>query len=222
MLIALALSPAASAQPQETTLFKFWPMGAVPGPFDTWITLRGLKTLALRMGAHERNAGEVARFLEGHAAVREVLYPGLPGHPGREVQAGQASGFGGIVSFRVKGGRAAACRVCSATRFFLLAESLGGVESLVDHPVSMTHGAIPREERIKAGFHDGLIRLSVGVEGLMIRDGALAEPIREATIASTIQKMLTDVVAVGGDLEWQPGGTGAVSLVVGDVSLGGK
>ncbi len=139
-------------------------VGAVPGPFDSWLTLRGVKTLALRMRAHEENATRVARFLAEHPEVEEVLWPGLPEHPGHEIQKRQASGFGGIVSFRVRGGQEAACRVCSKTRYFLLAESLGGVESLIEHPAIMTHASVPEELRNARGITDNLIRISVGVE----------------------------------------------------------
>jgi cystathionine beta-lyase/cystathionine gamma-synthase len=139
-------------------------VGAVPGPFDSWLTLRGVKTLAIRMRAHEENAGKVARFLFEHPAVEDVLWPGLPGHPGHAVQQRQAAGSGGVVSFRVRGDRDKACRVCSQTRYFLLAESLGGVESLIEHPAIMTHASVPEEQRRARGITDNLIRLSVGIE----------------------------------------------------------
>ena len=138
--------------------------GATPSPFDCFLTLRGLKTLALRMREHERNAIEVARFLQDHPRVRRVYYPGLPDHPGHDIAASQMDGFSGIVSFEVKGGLADARRVLARLRLFKIAESLGGVESLVELPAIMTHASIPKEERKRAGLDDGLIRLSVGIE----------------------------------------------------------
>jgi cystathionine gamma-synthase len=135
--------------------------GAVAGPFDAWLTLRGVKTLAVRMDQHSRNAARVADMLTSHPAVMEVRYPGLPSHPGHEVAAKQMRDFGGMVSFRVRGGEAAAVAVCGRTRLFTLGESLGGVESLVEHPGRMTHASAagsPLE------VPDDLIRLSVGIE----------------------------------------------------------
>jgi cystathionine beta-lyase/cystathionine gamma-synthase len=138
--------------------------GAVPGPFDCFLTLRGLKTLALRMREHEKNAARVAEFLQGHPRVRAVHYPGLQEHPGHRIAAGQMSGFGGMVSFEVEGGLAAARRLLAGLEIFQTAESLGGVESLVELPAIMTHASIPEAERVKAGLTDGLVRLSVGIE----------------------------------------------------------
>jgi cystathionine gamma-synthase len=135
--------------------------GAVAGPFDAWLTLRGVKTLAVRMDQHSRNAARVADMLTSHPAVTEVRYPGLPSHPGHEVAAKQMRDFGGMVSFRVRGGEAAAVAACGRTRLFTLGESLGGVESLVEHPGRMTHASTagsPLE------VPDDLIRLSVGIE----------------------------------------------------------
>jgi cystathionine gamma-synthase len=135
--------------------------GAVAGPFDAWLTLRGVKTLAIRMGQHCRNAARVADMLASHPAVTQVHYPGLPGHPGHETAAKQMRGFGGMVSFRVRGGAEAAVTACGRTRLFTLGESLGGVESLVEHPGRMTHASAagsPLE------VPDDLIRLSVGIE----------------------------------------------------------
>jgi cystathionine gamma-synthase len=135
--------------------------GAVAGPFDAWLTLRGVKTLAVRMDQHSRNAARVADMLTSHPAVTEVHYPGLPSHPGHEVAAKQMRDFGGMVSFRVRGGEAAAVAACGRTRLFTLGESLGGVESLVEHPGRMTHASTagsPLE------VPDDLIRLSVGIE----------------------------------------------------------
>src|SRR5699024_819482 len=115
--------------------------GAVPGPFDAYLTMRGLKTLVVRMQRHSENAAAVAEFLTGHPAVSAVLYPGLPGHPGHDVAARQMHGFGGMVSVRLRGGRPAAEKMCAATEVFTLAESLGGVESLIEHPGAMTHAS---------------------------------------------------------------------------------
>jgi len=139
-------------------------VGATPGPFDCFLTLRGLKTLAQRMQAHERNAMRVAVFLSTHPRVKRVYYPGLPGHPGQKTAARQMDGYSGMVSFEVKGGITEAKRALSRLKLFKIAESLGGVESLVELPALMTHASIPRAERIKAGLDDGLIRLSVGIE----------------------------------------------------------
>ncbi|MFI2105235.1 cystathionine gamma-synthase [Isoptericola sp. NPDC019693] len=134
--------------------------GAVAGPFDAWLTLRGLKTLAVRMDRHQANAAAVADFLAGRPAVTAVLYPGLASHPGHDVAARQMRGFGGMVSFRV-GSEAKALDLCSRTRVFTLAESLGGVESLVEHPGRMTHGSVAGTS---LEVPDDLVRLSVGIE----------------------------------------------------------
>jgi cystathionine beta-lyase/cystathionine gamma-synthase len=138
--------------------------GAVPGPLDCWLVLRGLKTLAVRMRQHEANARAVARFLAGHPRIVQVLYPGLESHPGHTLAARQMAGFGGMISAEVVGGQEAAHRVLSRTRLFTLAESLGGVESLIEHPASMTHASISPERRAAIGIGEGLIRLSVGIE----------------------------------------------------------
>ncbi|TDK87305.1 cystathionine gamma-synthase [Mycobacterium paragordonae] len=135
--------------------------GAVPGPFDAYLTLRGLKTLVLRMQRHSENAAAIAEFLAGHPAVSSVLYPGLPGHPGHEVAARQMRGFGGMVSVRMRGGRAAAEKLCAQTSVFILAESLGGVESLIEHPSAMTHASTAGSQ---LEVPDDLVRLSVGIE----------------------------------------------------------
>jgi cystathionine gamma-lyase len=141
-------------------------VGGVPGPFDAWLTLRGVKTLALRMETHCRNAQSIAEWLSGDARVESVLYPGLAAHPGHAVHAQQASGGGGVISFRVRGGLESARRVCSATKLFFLAESLGGVESLIEHPAIMTHASVPAEQRQARGLGDNLLRISVGIEHL--------------------------------------------------------
>ncbi|MEW6635909.1 MAG: cystathionine gamma-synthase [Actinomycetota bacterium] len=138
--------------------------GGVPGPFDAWLTLRGLKTLAVRMRQHEENALAVAEFLRDHPRVETVNYPGLPSHPQHELAKRQMSGFSGMVSFTLEGGAEAAHAAVQRTRIFSFAESLGGVESLITHPASMTHAAIPRERREARGVTDGLLRLSVGIE----------------------------------------------------------
>ncbi|HEX4048469.1 MAG TPA: PLP-dependent transferase, partial [Elusimicrobiota bacterium] len=139
-------------------------VGAIPGPLDCFLLLRGTKTLPLRVERHCANAMIVAKHLLAHPEVAKVHYPGLPTHPGHETAKGQMSGFGGMISFELKGDIERAKRMISSCKVFSLAESLGGVESLIGHPASMTHGAIPREERLKAGLTDGLIRLSVGIE----------------------------------------------------------
>ncbi|HEY3266750.1 MAG TPA: cystathionine gamma-synthase [Armatimonadota bacterium] len=138
--------------------------GGVAGPSDAWLTLRGLKTLAVRMRQHEENARAVADYLSGHAAVEAVHYPGLKSHPQHDLAVRQMSGFGGMVSFQIRGGRAEADAFVRALRVFSFAESLGGVESLCCYPPEMTHGSIPREERERRGITDGTLRLSVGIE----------------------------------------------------------
>jgi cystathionine beta-lyase/cystathionine gamma-synthase len=140
-------------------------VGGVPGPFDSWLVLRGLKTLAVRMRQHSANALQVACFLEQHALVKHVYYPGLASHPQHELARRQmVGGFGGMLSFEVQGGVSAAREVARRTRLFTLAESLGGVESLIELPALMTHASLPPERRAEVGIDDGLIRLSVGIE----------------------------------------------------------
>ncbi|WP_072511154.1 cystathionine gamma-synthase, partial [Mycobacterium tuberculosis] len=135
--------------------------GAVPGPFDAYLTMRGLKTLVLRMQRHSENACAVAEFLADHPSVSSVLYPGLPSHPGHEIAARQMRGFGGMVSVRMRAGRRAAQDLCAKTRVFILAESLGGVESLIEHPSAMTHASTAGSQ---LEVPDDLVRLSVGIE----------------------------------------------------------
>ena len=135
--------------------------GGVAGPFDSWLTLRGVKTLAARMDRHCRNAMRVAQMLAEHPAVTEVLYPGLPSHPGHKTAQEQMRAFGGMVSFRLLSGEEAAVRVCGRTRLFTLGESLGGVESLIEHPARMTHASVTGSPLEVPG---DLIRLSVGIE----------------------------------------------------------
>jgi cystathionine beta-lyase/cystathionine gamma-synthase len=137
--------------------------GAVPGPMDCWLVLRGTKTLHVRMEAHDRNGRRIAEWLEGDPRVERIFYPGLPSHPQHELAKRQMSGFSGMISLEL-GSRERAEAFCRATTLFTLAESLGGVESLVSHPASMTHAAVPEEERRKMGITDGLVRLSVGIE----------------------------------------------------------
>jgi cystathionine gamma-synthase len=150
--------------------------GAVPGPFDAYLTMRGLKTLVLRMQRHSDNAALVAEFLEGHPAVETVLYPGLPGHPNHEVARRQMSGFGGMVSVRLRGGRDAAHRLCARTEIFILAESLGGVESLIEHPGAMTHASTAGSQ---LEVPDDLVRLSVGIEEIGDLLGDLEQALRK-------------------------------------------
>jgi cystathionine gamma-lyase len=138
--------------------------GSVPGPFDAYLTLRGLKTLALRMDQHCINAGVLAEWLTNQSQVERVYYPGLPTHPGHEVANRQMRAFGGMISLRIKRGKEPAIRFMTRTKLFSLAESLGGVESLVCYPASMTHASIPAEIRLARGVDDGLVRLSVGIE----------------------------------------------------------
>jgi cystathionine beta-lyase/cystathionine gamma-synthase len=139
-------------------------VGGVPGPMDAWLVLRGLKTLAIRMREHDSNARRVAEFLRGHVKVARVFYPGLADHPQRELARRQMSGFGGMISFEVTGGLEPARRVVEHTQLFTLAESLGGVESLIELPAMMTHASIPAETRRAHGVADGLVRVSVGIE----------------------------------------------------------
>ncbi len=138
--------------------------GAVPGPWDAWLTLRGLKTLAVRMKAHEENALFLANFLSRHPGVKRVHYPGLKSHPGHRLAARQMSGFGGMIGLELKGSLKETDRFLSRLKLFTLAESLGGVESLVSNPARMTHASIPRQQRLARGIADTLVRLSVGIE----------------------------------------------------------
>jgi cystathionine gamma-synthase len=152
---------AASAELGEELAFHQNAMGAVSGPFDAWLVLRGIKTLGVRMDRHCANAERIAGFLADHPAVDRVLYPGLPGHPGHHIAGKQMRGFGGMVSFTLRGGMGAALSVCKRVSVFTLGESLGGVESLIEHPGLMTHASVagsPLE------VPDDLVRLSVGIE----------------------------------------------------------
>ena len=145
----------------ETLKFHQNAAGAVPGPMDCWLTLRGIKTLGVRMDRHSANAATVADYLAGHDAVETVFYPGLPDHPGHAIAAQQMRGYSGMVSFEIRGGYEAASRLAAATKVFQLAESLGGVESLIEHPGVMTHASVAGTG---AEVGDNLIRLSVGIE----------------------------------------------------------
>src|SRR5205814_6679507 len=150
--------------------------GGVPGPFDAWLTLRGLKTLAVRMERHCANARRLADWLSKQPSIQRIYYPGLPSHPGHELAKKQMRDFGGMISVSIKGGKEAALRLLTRTKLFSLAESLGGVESLISHPATMTHASIPAEIRQARGIGDGLVRLSVGIEDV----DDLTEDLRQA------------------------------------------
>lgn len=139
-------------------------MGAIPSPFDCFLAMRGLKTLALRMKEHERNAMAVAKFLEKHPKVEKVIYPGLPSHPGHEIAKKQQTGFGGMITILLKGGLEQSRQFLETLKIFAVAESLGGVDSLAEHPAIMTHASVAPEERAKLGILDNLCRLSIGLE----------------------------------------------------------
>lgn len=167
-------------RPEHLEAIRFYQnaAGATPSPFDCWLVLRGLKTLAVRMRQHEANGAAVASFLEEHPRARRVYYPGLSAHPQHDLARKQMSGFGGMVSFEIEGGLEAARSFLRRLEVFSLAESLGGVESLACHPATMTHAAIPEAERLARGITPGLVRLSVGIEDvedlLADLEGALA------------------------------------------------
>lgn len=147
-------------------------LGTCAQPFDCWLVLRGIKTLVVRMREHERNALAVAEFLDRHPKVKRVFYPGLPAHPQHELAKKQQSSFGGMVSFELDGPLEELYRVLKATKLFALAESLGGVESLIEHPATMSHASMDSEHRLAAGITDSIIRLSVGIED---RDDLIAD-----------------------------------------------
>jgi cystathionine gamma-lyase len=149
--------------------------GGVQGPFDSFLVMRGVKTLALRMTAHCENAGRIAEWLSEHPKVEKVIYPGLNSHPQKALAEKQMTGFGGMVSFDIGGDLDRARRFLENTKLFALAESLGGVESLVNHPAIMTHGSVPKENRDRLGITDTLIRLSVGIEDIDDLIGDLSE-----------------------------------------------
>jgi cystathionine gamma-lyase len=141
-------------------------LGAVPSPFDCFLALRGIKTLHVRMNKHEENALAIAKWLEKHERIERVAYPGLESHPQHELAKRQMTGFGGMISVWLKGGINETKQFIESLKIFCLAESLGGVESLVEHPGIMTHASVPTEDRIKLGISDNLVRLSVGIESL--------------------------------------------------------
>lgn len=156
---------------EEELYKKLWfiynACGATPGPMDSFLVLRGIKTLHLRMNAHCENGRKVAAFLKTHARIDKIYWPGFTDHPNHEVAKKQMTDFGGMISFTLKGaGLEETFRVASSFKVFTLAESLGGVESLINHPVSMTHGSIPKAEREKVGVVDNLLRLSIGIEDI--------------------------------------------------------
>ncbi|HET6396798.1 MAG TPA: O-succinylhomoserine (thiol)-lyase [Pseudoxanthomonas sp.] len=165
-------------------------LGLTGSPFDSFLTLRGLRTLDARMRVHQENAAAIAALLDGHAAVERVYFPGLESHPGHAVAARQQRGFGAMLSFELAGGEPAVRAFVDALRWFTLAESLGGVESLVAHPASMTHAAMTPEARAKAGISDGLLRLSVGIEACedLVADVAAALHAAEAAAAEAARK----------------------------------
>ena len=138
--------------------------GAVPGPFDCWLTILGVKTLALRMERQEKNAREIVKFLENHPKIERINYPGLSSHINHEIARRQMKGFGAMISFELKGGVEEGIKLMNSVKLWSLAESLGAVESMITHPASMTHVAVPREIRLERGISDGLVRLSVGIE----------------------------------------------------------
>lgn len=148
----------------EKMLFLQNSIGAVAGPFDSYLALRGVKTLALRMKQHNESGLAIAKWLEQHPKVKKVVHPGLESHPQHELAARQMSGFGGMISIFLDGDLDAARRFLEAVEIFALAESLGGVESLIEHPAIMTHASIPAENRQKLGIHDNFVRISVGIE----------------------------------------------------------
>lgn len=140
--------------------------GPTQSPFDSWLVLRGIKTLSIRMAAHEKNAKEIAKWLEKHPQVEKVVYPGLKSHPQHAIAKRQMSGFGGMITFFLKGDIRKSKKFLSSVKLFALAESLGGVESLIEHPAIMTHASIPKNVRLQLGIYDNLIRLSVGIENV--------------------------------------------------------
>jgi cystathionine beta-lyase/cystathionine gamma-synthase len=164
---------------QEKISFARISAGLVMSPMVAWLTLQGTKTLSARMDAQSASALSIARFLENHEKVEYVNYPGLPSHPQHELSSRQASGFGAMVCFEVKGGVEAGKRLMDSIELWSLAENLGSVESLVTHPVTMTHAAVPRDERIAAGITDGLVRLSVGLEDTEDLIAALASALEK-------------------------------------------
>ena len=172
------IAVAANEELAERMAFLQNSVGAVSGPFDAFLALRGVKTLALRMRAHCTNALELARWLEKHPAIERVIYPGLKSHPQHALARRQMDGFGGIVTIIVKGGLTKARGMLERCELFALAESLGGVESLIEHPAIMTHASVPPENRKRLGISDGLVRLSVGVEDVADLQAELAAALK--------------------------------------------
>ncbi len=150
-------------------------VGGVPSPMDCFLVMRGLKTLHVRMERHQQNAMAIAQYLEGHPKVERVIYPGLESHPQHRIAREQMSGFGGMITFFIKGGLPEARRFLERVKLFTLAESLGGVESLIEHPAIMTHASVPAETRKELGIHDNLVRVSVGIEDLADLKADLAQ-----------------------------------------------
>lgn len=165
--------------------------GAVPSPFDCWLTLRGIKTLELRMERHEENAAAIARALSANPLVRRVYFPGLPGHAGHEIAKRQMSGFGGMVSFELDGTNAEVVEFVSSRKYFTLGESLGGVKALICHPATMTHASIPAEARAELGLSDSLIRLSPGCESAEDLVDDLTEGLQQLEKARASRKGVT-------------------------------
>ncbi len=150
----------------EKVQFLLNAMGTCASPFDCWLVLRGIETLAVRMRQHEKNAAAVTNYLKGHSAVKRVFYPGLNSHPGHEIAKRQMKGFGGMVSFEPKGGTEAVNSFLRRIKVFSLAESLGGAASLAEHPATMSHASMPKEYREKVGITDEVVRLSIGLENI--------------------------------------------------------
>jgi cystathionine gamma-lyase len=165
--------------------------GAVPSPFDCWLTMRGMKTLELRMQRHEQNASAIANALNGNALVRQVYYPGLTTHPGHDVAKRQMSGFGGMLSIELDGTMDEVVKFVSSRKYFALGESLGGVKSLICHPATMTHASIPAEARAELGLSDSLIRLSPGCENAQALVEDLTEGLRELESARVPKRGVT-------------------------------
>lgn len=168
----------------ETLKFHQNAVGAVPGPFDSWLVMRGLKTLAVRMREHQKNAIAIAEWLQKQDAIEKVYYPGLASHPQHELAKKQMHGFGGMLSVVVKGGGENAKKFLHGTKLFALAESLGGVESLIGHPATMTHASIPQKDREARGIVDGLVRLSVGIEDIDDLIGDLQNALKSVSVAA--------------------------------------
>ncbi len=169
-----------SAELRDRLAFIQNSVGAVPSPMDSFLVLRGLKTLHVRMQRHLENAGHLAGWLAAHPKVEAVIYPGLESHPQHEVAKRQMRGFGGMITARLAGGLESSRRFLSACKVFALAESLGGVESLIEHPAIMTHASVPAEQRARLGISDGLVRLSVGIEALEDLQADLAQALDAA------------------------------------------